>query len=124
MVAMVPTANTITLYRPVGMQELELIRQSGFRAFPPRLPFQPIFYPVLTEAYAIQIARDWNTKDAASGFAGYVTRFEVNAEYLAGYEVQKAGDRSALEYWIPAESLDAFNQNIVGLIEVIHEFRG
>ena len=119
-----PAVNIITLYRPVGRQELELIRQSGFRAFPPRLPFQPIFYPVLTEVYAIQIARDWNTKDAASGFAGYVTRFAVNAEYLAGYEVQKAGDRSALEYWIPSESLGEFNQNIVGLIEVIHEFRG
>ena len=35
------------LYRSVGPQELELIRQANFAAFPPRLPEQPIFYPVL-----------------------------------------------------------------------------
>jgi len=61
---------TTILYRPVGRGELELIRASGFREFPPRLPEQPIFYPVLTEEYATQIARDWNTKDERSGFAG------------------------------------------------------
>src|SRR3546814_4724237 len=65
---------TITLWRPVGLAELALIRESGMRAFPPRLPEQPIFYPVTTEDYAIKIARDWNVR--ASG-SGYVTRFEV-----------------------------------------------
>jgi hypothetical protein len=65
---------TTTLFRPVGEQELALIRASGFRAFPPRLAHQPIIYPVTNEAYAAQIAHDWNTKDAASGFVGYVTR--------------------------------------------------
>jgi hypothetical protein len=54
---------TTTLYRPVGRRELDLIRDSGMRAFPPRLPEQPIFYPVLTLEYARRIARDWNTKD-------------------------------------------------------------
>ncbi len=63
---------TTTLYRPVGQAELDLIRESGFIAFPPRLPEQPIFYPVLTRSYAEQIARDWNTKDPKSGFVGYV----------------------------------------------------
>ena len=53
---------TTILFRPVGQEELELIRQSEFKAFPPRLPEQPIFYPVLSEAYATQIARDWNAK--------------------------------------------------------------
>jgi hypothetical protein len=115
---------TLTLYRPVGQKELDLIRASGSRAFPPRLDHQPIFYPVLTEQYAIQIARDWNTKDAASGFVGYVTRFEVDVEYLARFQVQKVGTSDALEYWIPAEELQDFNQNIVGLIDVIHEFAG
>jgi hypothetical protein len=71
------TEELTTLYRPVGAMELELIRGSGFRAFPPRLPSQPFFYPVLTEEYAIQIARDWNTKDEASGFCGYVLRFRI-----------------------------------------------
>jgi hypothetical protein len=50
-----------TLYRPVGRKELELIRASEFRFFPPRLASQPFFYPVLNEEYAVQIARDWNT---------------------------------------------------------------
>jgi len=110
---------TTTLFRPVGPEELELIRRSGFRAFPPRLPEQPIFYPVLTEDYAIKIARDWNVK--ASG-AGYVTRFQVRTRFLAAYEVQTAGGSAHLEYWIPAQDLGAFNAAIVGSIEVIAAF--
>ena len=113
---------TITLYRPVGQKELDLIRESGSQAFPPRLSWQPIFYPVLTENYAVQIARDWNTKDAASDHAGYVTRFLVRADYLNTYPVQTVGSSDHQEYWIPAEELDTFNQNIVGTIEIVAEF--
>jgi hypothetical protein len=112
--------DTITLYRPVGPQELKLIEESGFRGFPPRLPDQPIFYPVTNQPYATQIARDWNVK--ASG-AGFVTRFAVRAEYLAKFQVQTVGGAMHTEYWIPAEELPEFNSNIVGLIEVIEEFR-
>jgi hypothetical protein len=114
--------STITLFRPVGQQEYDLIRESGFRAFPPRLSTQPIFYPVLNEEYAIQIARDWNTKDAASGYAGYVTRFAVRRDFLDPYPVKTVGNATHREYWIPAEELDRFNANIVGLIEVTAEF--
>jgi hypothetical protein len=116
-------SDQITLFRPVGEAELDLICASGFTAFPPRLPFQPIFYPVLDEEYATKIARDWNTRDAASGFAGYVTRFSVRAEYLERFEVQTVGSKDLhLEYWIPADVLPEFNANIVGKIEVIAEF--
>lgn len=115
--------DTTTLYRPVGQKELELIRESDFREFPPRLPLQPIFYPVLEREYAVQIARDWNTKDAASGFVGYVTRFRVRAVYLKRYDVKTAGTSHHAEYWIPAEDLMEFNRNIVGPIEVVEEFR-
>jgi hypothetical protein len=111
---------TTMLYRPVGPKELELIQQSGFKAFPPRLPEQPIFYPVLTEDYAVKIARDWNVK--ASG-AGFVTRFQVDRTFLDRYSVQEAGGSQHREYWVPAEDLPAFNAAIVGLIEVIAEFR-
>jgi hypothetical protein len=109
----------VTLWRPVGPAELKLIRASGMRAFPPRLPEQPIFYPVLSEEYAVKIARDWNVP--ARG-AGYVTRFQVRADFLVNYEVREAGGRAHREYWIPAEHLDAFNAAIVGEIEVIAEF--
>src|SRR5882757_5184345 len=115
-----PTEKTIILWRPVGPQELELIRRTGMRAFPPRLPEQPIFYPVLTEDYAVKIARDWNVP--ASG-SGYVTRFSVRESCIEQYSVQEAGGRSHLEYWIPAEDLDAFNAAIVGEIKVVAEFR-
>jgi len=90
------------------------------KAFPPRLPEQPIFYPVLSEDYAIKIARDWNVPASGSGF---VTRFEVRNSYLANFDVQEAGGKAHLEYWIPAEQMDTFNAAIVGQIEVIHEFR-
>jgi hypothetical protein len=111
---------TRIIYRPVGPKELELIRDSGWLRFPPRLPEQPIFYPVVTEEYARQIARDWNVP--ASG-AGFVTRFEVRADFLDGYEEQCVGAPEHREYWIPAEELSAFNENIVGRIEVIAEYR-
>jgi hypothetical protein len=116
-------ANTIELFRPVGQHELDLISQSGFKAFPPRLSHQPIFYPVLNEEYATQIARDWNAKHN-NPKVGYVTRFYVRADYLSHYEVQTVGGKIHQEYWIPADSLEEFNSNIVGEIEVISEFRG
>ena len=96
-----------------------MIRESGWKKFPPRLPEQPIFYPVLTEEYAIQIARDWNTRD---GGTGYVLHFEVESEYLKQFPVQTAGARVHQEYWIPAEQLEEFNDRIVGLIQIIHKF--
>ncbi len=111
-----------TLYRPVGRAEMELIRASGFREFPPRLPEQPIFYPVLTEEYATQIARDWNTKDERSGFAGYVLRFRVRAEFLNKYDVHVVGSAQHREYWIPAGDLAEMNANVVGEIEIVSEF--
>ncbi|PWR18015.1 ADP-ribosylation/crystallin J1 [Zavarzinia compransoris] len=110
---------TVTLWRPVGPAELDLIRAAGMRAFPPRLADQPIFYPVLSEAYAIKIARDWNVP--ASGL-GFVTRFEVRRDYLDRYRPQPAGGREHLEYWIPAAALPDFNAAIVGEIEVNHGF--
>lgn len=110
---------TTALYRPVGEEELALIRASRWRAFPPRLPGQPIFYPVLEETYAIQIARDWNTRD---GGRGYVLRFYVESDYLSSFPVRIAGSRMHREYWIPAEDLEGFNRHIVGPIETLHEF--
>jgi hypothetical protein len=113
---------TVTLYRPVGQGELQLIVASGYCEFPPRLTHQPIFYPVTNESYARRIARDWNTKDAASGHAGYVTRFAVRAAFLNQYELKIVGDRTHAEYWIPAEDLPEFNANLVGPIEVVATF--
>src|SRR5258705_4543404 len=114
---------TITLFRPVGQKELDLIRDSDFRAFPPRLSTQPIFYPVLNEEYAAQIARDWNTKDAASGYVGYVTRFQVRTEVAARYPAQTVGARHHRELWVPAAELETFNAAIIGPIQVIAEVR-
>jgi len=111
-----------TLYRPVGRTELELIRTSGFRDFPPRLPEQPFFYPVTNEEYATQIARDWNTRDPSSGFAGYVLRFQLRTSFLEGYQLHIVGDSRHVEYWIPAADLPRLNENIVGTIEALVEF--
>lgn len=112
------------LFRPVGLRELELIAELKWKAFPPRLPIQPIFYPVLNETYAEQIARGWNTKDAASGYAGFITRFEVEDAHASRYDVQIVGASIHQELWIPAEELEAFNAAIIGEIEVIASFKG
>ena len=112
------------LYRPVGLKELELIYDSGFCEFPPRLSHQPFFYPVLNFDYAAQIARDWNTDDEVSGFAGYVTKFEIEQNYAEQFEPQFVGGSEHREFWIPAEDLPQFNAHIVEQITVEAAFFG
>lgn len=113
---------TVTLYRPVGPEELALVEAAGYAAFPPRLPEQPIFYPVTNAEYATQIARDWNTKHGSR--RGFVTRFDVDAAYAGKFERQIVGGREHEELWVPAGELEDFNRHIVGKIEVIAEFTG
>ena len=115
---------TVTLYRPTGLNELLLIAENGYRAWPPRLAWQPIFYPVLNEEYATQIARDWNAKDSSAGYRGFVTRFTLRQVFIARYQVHRVGGHVHDEYWIPAEDLEELNRNIVGFIEVIAEYAG
>lgn len=110
------------LYRPVGLEELQLIYESGMRAFPPRLPEQPIFYPVLNYAYAAQIARDWNTKN--NTLAGYVTEFTVDGAYAAQFDRKIVGGRRHEELWVPADQLDTFNRNIQNYILVTSAYFG
>ena len=113
-----------TLYRPVGQTELDLIEEMGFRGFPPRLPEQPYFYPVANRDYAVQIARDWNTKDAASHFTGYVLKFQVPVEVLSRYPLRTVGASLHQEYWVPAGELEEFNRAIVGTIDVVGFYQG
>ncbi len=113
-----------TLYRPTGLKELELIADSGFKKFPPRLSWQPIFYPVLNEEYAIEIALKWNTEDEGSDYAGFVTAFDVDETYLTQFEIQNVGSDHHNELWIPADKLEEFNQQIIGEIRVTKAFLG
>src|ERR1044071_1419675 len=108
----------ITLYRPTGPKELELVAASGYRRWPPRLPEQPIFYPVTNEEYAKQIAIKWNVP--ASG-VGYGTKFQIRKSFIEKYQIQKVGGELHTEWWIPSEDLEELNDNIVGQIEVIGE---
>ena len=104
------------LYRPVNKKELDLIETLDWQAFPPRLPEQPIFYPVTNEAYANQISIEWNVPAYGEG---YVTRFAVDAAYLKKYKIENVGGEIHNELWIPAEELEEFNRHIIGKIEVI-----
>jgi hypothetical protein len=109
----------LVLYRPVGPDELILIKRSGWKKFPPRLPEQPIFYPVMNEEYAIQINEQWNVPAYGSG---YVTKFHVDKNYAAKFQEQNVGGVIHNELWVPAEELEEFNDHIIGLIEVTKEF--
>ena len=111
--------NTTILYRPVGQKELELLKESEFTKWPPRLPEQPIFYPVTNESYAIEITKKWNVRDDG---VGYVTKFAVKSSFMKQYPIHQVGSEIHTEWWIPAEDLEELNRNIVGLIEVIGEY--
>jgi hypothetical protein len=113
------STETTTCYRPTGPEELQLLADSGYSRWPPRLPEQPIFYPVTNQKYAEEIAERWNVR--ASG-VGYVTRFEVRKEFLDRYPIQQVGRGHHTEWWIPAEELEQLNDEIVGLIEVVARF--
>lgn len=109
---------TITMYRPCNKHEMQLVIDSGYTKWPPRLPEQPIFYPVTNERYAIEI-NNWNVKDKG---IGYVTRFKVNKSFVDGYKIEKVGGKHHTEWWIPCEDLKILNENIIGLIEVTGEY--
>src|SRR5262245_45936407 len=112
------------LYRPVGLQELELIYGSGMKAFPARLPQQPIFYPVLQLEYARQVASDWNVSSGQSGGVGYVTEFKVEDDYIGQFETHTVGGSQHQELWIPADEVEEFNKHIVGHIKVVEAHFG
>jgi hypothetical protein len=116
--------NYVTLFRPVGLKELQLIINSGWKEFPPRLSWQPIFYPVLNQPYAEQIARDWNTEDEGSGYCGFVTCFDVDSDYVARYDVQQVGGAGHEELWVPADELEGFNNMIREGIRIVNAFFG
>jgi hypothetical protein len=108
---------TTILYRAVSPAEMRLIAKSGFKRFPS--PEQPIFYPLCNEEYAIEIVQRWNAGEDAGGF---VTRFALKSDFVAGYNRHIVGARHHEEYWIPCTDLDDLNDAIVGLIEVVREF--
>jgi len=109
----------VTMYRPAGQKEIELVIESGYTKWPPRLPEQPIFYPVTNEQYAIEV-NNWNVKSEGIGF---ITKFKVNKSFVERYKIETVGASHHTEWWIPAEDLEELNNNIVGLIEVIGEYR-
>jgi tetratricopeptide (TPR) repeat protein len=110
------------LYRPVSLHEMELIYDGGMKSFPARLPQQPIFYPVLDLEYARQIASEWNVKNGQ--FAGYVTQFKVDDQYIDQFEKHTVGESQHQEFWIPEDELDEFNRHITGLIKVVEAHFG
>ncbi|MDE5936748.1 MAG: hypothetical protein K2G83_05025 [Ruminococcus sp.] len=109
------------LYRPVGTAELDLIKKSSYRKFPPRLPEQPVFYPVLNRGYACETAEKWNVKKE-SDCKGYVTAFEVDDKYCMQFEVHTVGSRNHQELLIPDDELDNFNFHIIDKIKVVDKF--
>ena len=112
------------LYRPVGQKELELIRKAAFKAFPPRLPEQPFFYPVLNKEYAVQIARDWNTKDPNSGYQGYVLEFVIDSSFFVKHKLEPkiVGAKNHQEYWVPSDLLPELNNHLIRTISIIEKF--
>lgn len=116
--------NPRVLYRPVGLSEAVKILESKASAFPPRLPEQPIFYPVLTRDYAEQITQQWNVPSASAGYAGFVTEFHLEAKYASKFKAQVVGPSTARELWVSAEELDTFNRHLVGTICLISAHYG
>ncbi|MGH6933941.1 MAG: hypothetical protein ACREEE_16110 [Dongiaceae bacterium] len=106
----------------MGPKEFSLIQQSDWTAFPPRLPDQPIFYPVLTFDYAEKISRDWNSTRVDAGYLGFVVAFDIANQLAARYPAEVAGGRAHQELWVPAEELAGFNNGIIGRIRLVARY--
>jgi hypothetical protein len=115
---------TRTLYRPMGVGEMAKILEADAARFPPRLPEQPIFYPVLNREYAEQIAERWNAPNSQNGYAGFVTEFHVDANYALRFKPHVVGSSLHRELWVPAEVLEQFNQHLVGPITLVCAYYG
>lgn len=115
---------TKILYRPVGEKEYVLIAESKFKAFPPRLEWQPIFYPVLNYEYACEIAYEWNTDDSFGNYLGIVTEFDILQTEFDKYKIENVGGSHHNELWVPSEALTAWNKAIVGEIKAVKIFIG
>lgn len=113
-----------TLYRPTGPNELALIVDSGMKRFPPRLFWQPIFYPVLNVEYASEIAERWNRGEEDSDHAGFVTAFEIPEDYFRQFQIQTVGLDHHQELWVPDHQLSEFNDRIVDGIRVERSYLG
>lgn len=113
------------LFRPVGLRELESIAASGYRMYPPRFAWQPIFYPVLTREYARSIIKAWNSRESEAGHCGFITEFDFEDAFAARYPVRQLGGGTAFrELWVPSEELDELHSHIVGQIRVIESIYG
>ncbi|WP_372390823.1 ADP-ribosylation/crystallin J1 [Xanthomonas sp. NCPPB 3582] len=112
-------AATVTLHRPAGPEEYALVRDSGFRRWPLPLPEQPLFYPVTNRRYAEQIASHWNVKHSG---VGHVAQFAVRATFVEPCAIEEVGGTHHTEWWIRAEDLNALNNDIVGLVDIIGRF--
>ena len=113
------------LFRPVGLRELEMNAALGYREFPPRFAWQPIFYPVVTREYARAIVTQWNSREAEAGHCGFVTEFDIDDDFVRRYPVQQLGGGPTFrELWVPSAELTEFNEHIVGVIRVIESVYG
>jgi hypothetical protein len=110
------------LYRPMDIEELRLVYETGMKAFPPRKPEQPIFYPVLTLEYANEIAERWNAESRSA--SGYVARFTLDDTYGSRFETQKVGASHHVELWVPAAQLSVFNEHISPPIMIVGAYFG
>ncbi|WP_437206646.1 hypothetical protein [Planctomicrobium sp. SH664] len=113
--------HVVTLYCSVGQPELDFIAGAGWVRLPLSQKGMATFTPVLSEAYAIRIARE-QTRRANSEYAGYVLRFHVEKEYLERLEFREAGGRGFREFVIPEREHERFNAHLVGEIALLHEF--
>mgnify|MGYP001475931833 CR=1 FL=1 len=80
------------LFRPVGKAEYDLIAESGFTAYPPRLPEQPIFYPVLNEKMPEKLRRSGIGDTPTPSIRGMLrpskSMMHTSLNFLCGWLVQ------------------------------------
>jgi hypothetical protein len=110
------------LYRPMDIEELCAVYETGMKTFPRRKAEQPIFYPVLNLDYADEIAGRWNVKGPSA--SGYVAKFSIDDTYADQFQPRQVGGSHHVELWVPAEELSKFNGYILLPIVIVSAYFG
>ena len=108
------------LYRAVGPDELQFIKDSDWVRYPARSPSGQTFLATVDLEYAEEVAEKWMLRDYDSSS---VTTFRMDSDYIAKFKLEKLGGRTRNEYQISDGQIDEFISRIDGRIELVCSFK-
>jgi len=113
--------STVKLYAPVSPHQLAKVINTGWQDFFLCSDEQKYFFPKLHQGFAEMLARQWEAKVYS---AGYVVCLDIRCAFINQFPLETVAYEEHLEYRIPSNFLDQFNQSLVSKIQLLSAFEG